>query len=166
MPAKSDITFKVVWEDAPEEMRAAAMEFWRSEGVITDSQRLEERSRQLIIVATDKEGAIIGTSTALKTKVKLLNDNWLYQYRCYISPRWRGVGFDVHLTKASLKVLEEKASLEKVKVIGVFVVVENPNLMSNKINNAAVWRAYRMYFVGFNTKGQPIRVLYFKNARI
>jgi len=127
---------------------------------------LTERSKQLLVVARDSNGKIIATSTALKTQVKLLNNNWLYQYRCFVDPDFRTIGLDVHLTLKSLKLLEQAALHENEKPIGVYVVVENQNLMNNKIHNAAVWRAYKMYFVGFNSKGQQVRVYYFKGAMI
>lgn len=166
MESKSNIKLEVVWGAADDHIRSSAMDFWKQEGVITNPEVLSERAKQLVVVAYDKSGTIIATSTALKSQVKLLNNNWLYQYRCYVSPRARVIGFDVHLTKESLRVLEEQSLLEQERMIGVFVVVENPKLNNNKINNAAVWRAYKMYFIGFTSKGQPIRVYYFKGAQI
>ena len=88
------------------------------------------------------------------------------QYRCFIDPNFRVIGFDYHLTQQSLDALEAAGQKDVDNPIGVFTVIENAGLYNNKVNNAAVWRAYKMYFIGFNTKGQPIRVYYFKGALI
>ena len=147
-------------------LRNEAITFWKNEGVIA-ANVIEERANQLVMIARNEESEVIATSTAAKVKVKLLNDNWLYQYRCYVKPDFRVVGFDVHLTTESLKLLEAQSKMESTEAaIGVLVVVENPNLTKSSIHRAAVWRAYKMYFIGYNSKGQPIRVYYFKGAKI
>lgn len=162
----SDIRLITVLGQSTDELRERVISFWKKEGVVPPVV-MESRSKELVLIATNAKNEIIGVSTAAKTQAKLLNNNWFYQYRCYIKPDYRVVGFDTHLTRESLKVLEAFAKSETTEApIGVLVVVENPNLSNNKINNAAVWRSYKMYFMGFNTKGQPIRVYYFKGARI
>ena len=162
----ADIKLENVWGKVSPETKQEAIKFWVDEKVLSE-EAAEQRADELLFIARDTDNKIIAVSTAIKMRVKLLNDNLLYQYRCFISPKARVVGFDVHLTKLSLQFLEEVAKSEEVqKPIGVFVVVINPKLNTNKINNQAVWRAYKMYFIGFNTKGQPIRVYYFKGTKI
>ena len=148
------------------EVEHAAIKYWKQHKVILKDEVLQQRATELVMVAYDDNDKVIATSTGPKTKVKLLNNNWLYQYRCFIDPNFRIIGFDYHLTQQSLQALEEAAQKDKDKPIGVFTVIENPHLYNNKVNNAAVWRAYKMYFIGFNSKGQPIRVYYFKDAMI
>lgn len=155
-----------VWGKVSPEIKQDAIKFWVGEKVLS-AEVAEKRAEELLFVARDNDNKIIAVSTAIKMQVKLLNENLLYQYRCFISPEARVVGFDVHLTKQSLQFLEEVAKSEEgQKPIGVFAVVINPKLNTNKINNLAVWRSYKMYFIGFNSKGQPIRVYYFKGAKI
>ncbi|HRW99104.1 MAG TPA: hypothetical protein P5280_06420 [Cyclobacteriaceae bacterium] len=166
MKSIKEIQLQDAWKKKDPAIRESAKSFWLAHKVILREEVLTERSKQLLVVARDSNGKIIATSTALKTHVKLLNNNWLYQYRCFVDPMYRTIGLDIHLTVESLRLLEAYASDELEKPIGVYVVVENENLMNNKINNAAVWRAYKMYFVGFNSKGQQVRVLYFNGAMI
>ncbi|MEQ8361518.1 MAG: hypothetical protein RH948_01550 [Cyclobacteriaceae bacterium] len=148
------------------EVEQAAMEYWKRHKVILKDEVLQQRATELVMVAYDDKDKVIATSTGVKTKVKLLNNNWLYQYRCFIDPNFRVIGFDYYLTQQSLDALEVAGQKDADKPIGVFTVIENPQLYNNKVNNAAVWRAYKMYFIGFNTKGQPIRVYYFNGALI
>lgn len=144
-----------------------AIAFWKKHKVLIKEDVLNQRAKELLIVAYDRDNQVIATSTAIKTKVKLLNNNFLYQYRCFVAPAHRVIGLDVHLTRSSLELLESTSKQERhPKPIGVFVVVENHNLTNNKINNAAVWRAYEFYFIGYTSRGYPIRVYYFEGARI
>lgn len=149
-----------------DEVRNKAIQFWKKHKAIVNEAVLNQRASELLMVAYDDDMNVIATSTGVKSRVKLLNNNWLYQYRCFIDPDFRVIGFDYHITQSSLNALEVAAGKDEDKPIGVFLVLENPNLYNNKVNNAAVWRAYKMYFIGFNTKGQPIRVYYFKDALI
>jgi hypothetical protein len=148
------------------EVEQAAITYWKKHKVILKEEVLQQRASELVMVAYDDNNKVIATSTGAKTKVKLLNNNWLYQYRCFIDPNFRVIGFDYHLTQQSLDALEAAGQKDAENPIGVFTVIENAGLYNNKVNNAAVWRAYKMYFIGFNSKGQPIRVYYFKDAMI
>jgi len=156
----------VLQTDSREKIEEEAIGFWKKHKVILKDEVLRQRASELVMVAYDDNNSVIATSTGPKTKVKLLNNNWLYQYRCFIDPNFRVIGFDYHLTQQSLEALEEAAQKDADHPIGVFTVIENQGLYNNKVNNAAVWRAYKMYFIGFNTKGQPIRVYYFNGAQI
>lgn len=167
MKGMNDIRLVNVLElGSREEVEQAAMEYWKKHKVILKDEVLHQRATELVMVAYDDMNKVIATSTGVKTKVKLLNNNWLYQYRCFIDPNFRVIGFDYHLTQQSLDALEVAGRKDSDKPIGVLTVIENPQLYNNKVNNAAVWRAYKMYFIGFNSKGQPIRVYYFKDAMI
>ncbi len=166
MKSVKDIRLVNVLEAShPEDHRTQAIAFWKSKKAILKEAVLKQRASELVMVAYDGE-TLIATSTAAKSKVKLLNNNWLYQYRCFIDPDFRVIGFDYHLTQQSLNTLEAVAQQDADHPIGVITIIENPRLYNNKVNDAAVWRSYKMYFIGYNTKGQPIRVYYFKGAMI
>ncbi len=166
MRSKEDVQWVCAFQKNDSLLRSDAINYWKKHKVILRDEVLKKRSEELLMMAYDSHGQVIATSTGLKTKVKLLNENWFYQYRCFIDPKNRSLGFDCHLTLESLRVLEEASAKDQDKPIGVIVIVENKNLYDNKLHNAAVWRAYKMYFIGYNSKGQPIRVYYFKGAKI
>lgn len=165
MSGKNEIRWARVWGTQDQSIKDQAKDFWRRHKVIKREEVLARRAEQLVYLAY-KGGDVIAISTALKSRVKLLNDNSLYQYRCMVDPNHRVLGLDIHLTLESLKVLEEAAKSDSDKPIGVFVVVENEKLHGDKIHRAAVWRAYQMYFIGYNSKDQPVRVYYFDGAKI
>lgn len=166
MKSIQDIRLVNVLElESKKEVEQAAIAYWKKHKVILKEEVLRQRASELVMLAFDGEN-VIATSTGVKTKVKLFNNNYLYQYRCFVDPNCRALGFDVHLTVKSLQALEETAQTDPDRPVGVFIMVENPKLHEDKIHRAAVWRAYKMYFVGYNTKGQPIRVYYFKGAMI
>jgi hypothetical protein len=167
MRSIKDVTLVNVLElDNASEIKSKAFEFWKKHKVILKPEALEQRASELLMVAFDENRNVIATSTYVKSRVKLLNDNWLYQYRCFVEPDCRVLGFDVHLTLKSLQTLENEARSDQDRPVGVFVVVENPKLNEDKIHRAAVWRAYQMYFIGYTSKGYPIRVYYFEGAKI
>ena len=166
MKSQSEIRWVNVWGTQDQAIKEQAKDFWRKHKVIRREEVLARRAEQLVYLAYNAKEEVIAISTALKSKVKLLNDNYLYQYRCLVDPNHRVLGLDVHLTLESLKELEAAAKNDPDKPIGVFVVVENEKLHGDKIHRAAVWRAYKMYFVGYDSKDQPVRVYYFEGARI
>ena len=166
MSGISEIRWVNAWGSNDQFIKDQAKDFWRRLNVIKREEVLARRAEQLVCMAYNSKEEVIAISTALKSKVKLLNDNFLYQYRCLVDPNYRVPGLDVHLTLESLKTLEETAKADEDKPIGVFVVVESEKLHGDKIHRAAVWRAYKMYFIGYNTKDQPIRVYYFDGAKI
>ncbi|MEK6781266.1 MAG: hypothetical protein AABY93_06150 [Bacteroidota bacterium] len=164
MKSIREIQFHKVWSKNDSFIKKQAMEFWKKQNVLINEEVLEQRSRELIMVATDGNQNIIATSTAVKRKLQTLNNNWFYEYRCFIAQSNRVLGFDTHLTLESLQALEEDSTSDPDKPIGVYVVAENENL--HKKVTEAVWRPYKMYFIGFTVKGLPIRVYYFKGAMI
>lgn len=166
MNSTSGIRWVSVWGTQDQSIKEQAKGFWRKHKVIKREEVLTRRAEQLVYLAYNTMDEVIAISTALKSRVKLLNDNYLYQYRCLVDPTHRVLGLDVHLTLESLKTLEAAAKEDPDKPIGVFVVVENEKLHGDKIHRAAVWRAYQMYFIGYNSKDQPVRVYYFDGAKI
>lgn len=161
-----DIVFHHVWQNVDADLSARVKEFWATQGAIPDAAARNQRVAALVVVATDHKKNVLATATAVKMKVERLNGNWLYEYRCFVGAGSRVIGFDLHLTLESLRVLAEASSTDEDRPIGVFVVVQNDRLNRNRINKAATWRAYKMHLMGYNRDGFPIRVLYFNGARI
>lgn len=166
LKSKDEILFHPVWNSMDPVWAECAKNFWAEQQVIPDSHTRELRARELILLVTDSAQNVIATSTGVKTKISRLNNKYLYEYRCFIAPDYRTIGFDCHLTLQSLQILEQAARSESDGAIGVFVVVQNNRLNTMQINNRAVWRAFKMYLLGYNEDGFPIRVYYFNGARI
>jgi len=161
-----DIRFLNVWNNADVGLQARVKTFWENQQAIPEPAEREKRARQLIMVATDKDENILATSTGLKTRIIRLNNNWLYEYRCFVAAPYRTVGFDLQITNSSMQALEDHARHDSHKPIGAFVLVQNKDLNLKKFNNATVWRGTNMIFLGYNADGFPIRVYYFSGATV
>lgn len=142
-------------------------ELWKKEGVMTDAERVAERLLQVIFIIRDPDsGTIAGVSTAEKKRVKALNNNFLYEFRCCISSAYRIAGLDVKLSRETFDFLETLSKQEDVQPVGIFSILENETLKQEHVWRRAVWPEIEMYFVGYTNSGNPIRVHYFKGARI
>ena len=68
MKSIREIQFHKVWSNDDSLIKKQAMEFWKKQNVLINEEVLEQRSRELIMVATDGNQNIIATSTAVKRR--------------------------------------------------------------------------------------------------
>jgi hypothetical protein len=155
------------YQNVTSQLRQGIENLWRSENVLTDQNRIEERLRQVVMVVRDSAtGKLAGVSTAQKRKMPALNNHHLYEFRCFIGEVYRVAGLDVKLSRMTFDFLESIRDQDEHKPIGIFSVLENEKLKQEPVWRRAVWPELEMYFVGYTNSGNPIRVHYFKNARI
>jgi hypothetical protein len=156
-----------VYGKLPPETREEIVQLWKSGHVLADGQAMEDRLRQVVFVVRNAEtGKLAGVSTAEKKKVVALNNNYLYEFRCFIAQAARIAGLDVKLSKETFGFLEKLSKTDAGKPVGIFSVLENETLKKEPVWRRAIWPEIEMYFVGYTNTGNPIRVHYFKNARI
>lgn len=155
--------FKNVSPDVKKKIQA----LWKSEGALEDEKIIEERLGQVVYIVLDSEsGTVAGVSTAEKKKVQTLNNNYFYEFRCFIGEAYRVAGLDVKLSKITFDFLESISHQDGNNPIGILSVLENEKLQHEPVWRRAVWPEIEMYFVGYNSAGNPMRVHYFKGARI
>jgi hypothetical protein len=134
---------------------------WRNNNILTETE-MNERVKELAIIARHSDGSLAGVTTVRKTQVPLLNDNYFFEFRCFIAPAFRQPALDTQLVVRTKQLLETVTSDDK-PAIGLIMVVENPVL---KRWTKAVWAGADFYFAGFTTQGHHLRVSYFRNAMI
>lgn len=140
---------------------------WKREGAITEDLEISSRLREVVYIIVDTTtGQVVGVSTAVKKKVVALNGNFLYEFRCYIGEAYRIAGLDVKLSRLTFDFLAQLASDDPEKPVGIFTVLSNAYLKLHPVWRRAVWPEIDMHFIGYNKSGDPIRVHYFKGARI
>lgn len=155
------------YKKIPQRLKLEIAELWKREGALAEEKNIEERLNQVVFVIQDSEtGLVVGVSTAEKKKVQALNNNYFFEFRCFIAEAFRVAGLDVKLSRETFDFLESIGSQDPDKPIGIFTVLENEELKQQPVWRRAVWPEIDMYFVGFTTSGNPIRVHYFKNARV
>lgn len=161
------LSFENHYRKLSEEMAAQISALWRTENALADESVISERLHQVVYVILDPDsGETAGVSTAEKKKFNMLNSNYLYEFRCYIGEKFRIAGLDVKLSRMTFDFLETLAKDDSDKPVGIFTVLENESLKEQPVWRRAVWPELEMYFVGYSKAGNPIRVHYFKDARI
>ena len=161
------IDFENVYGNLQPAVREEIINLWRSENALADFKHMEERLRQVVFVIRHSDtGKLAGVSTAEKKKVEALNNNYLYEFRCFIGKANRIAGLDVKLSKETFGFLESLSKTDSTKPVGIFSVLENETLKQEPVWRRAIWPEIEMYFVGYTNAGNPIRVHYFKGARI
>lgn len=161
------LKFQNVHQNLSQRVAAEIKSLWTGEGAINEEDAIQKRLGEVVYIVQDSEsGNVAGVSTAVKKKVNLLNNNFLYEFRCYIGDSYRIAGLDVKLSKLTFDFLQELGANDPDKPIGIFTVLENELLKQQPVWRRAVWPELQMYFIGFTKTGNPIRVHYFKGARI
>lgn len=161
------LNFENVYLSLSEPITVGLRALWSGEEAITDERTIQSRLQEVVyVIVDDDSGKVAGVSTAVKKKVRVLNENFLYEFRCYIGEKYRVAGLDVKLSRMTFDFLQQLASNDPEKPVGIFTVLENDYLKEQPVWRRAVWPEIQMYFMGFNKAGSPIRVHYFKGARI
>lgn len=161
------LLFENVYKDVPEKVNADVKDLWRKEAGLGDEKEMDERVKQLVFIVRDADtGKLVGVSSAGKKKVKALNENFFYEFRCFISQAYRVAGLDVKLSKMTFDFLESITKQDVDKPVGIFAILENETLKKEDVWRRAVWPEIEMYFVGYTNTGNPIRVHYFKGSKI
>ena len=157
------LSFECIWEKDAPDVREAVKALWRTYRALEGEALLEERSRQIVFAVRDEPRGIGGVSTARPVQIPLLNNNYFYEFRCFIAPPFRTPGLDSLLAVKTKSFLEgQKDSGTKFK--GLVMVIENEEM--KKQRTKAIWPASGMVFAGYTPQGHHIRVGYFRGARI
>jgi hypothetical protein len=162
-PPLKPLTFECAWKNDAPDLRDTVKDLWRTYRALDGEERLEERSREIVFLVRNAEGAIVGVSTARPVQMPLLNNNYFYEFRCFIAPPFRAAGLDSMLaakTKAFLATQEDSI----IKYKGLVIIIQNKEMRQQRTK--AVWPASGMVFAGYTAQGYHIRVGYFKGARI
>ncbi|HMV10769.1 MAG TPA: hypothetical protein PK325_09555 [Cyclobacteriaceae bacterium] len=161
------LDFQNVYQNVPETVAAGLKTLWTAEGALSDDLSVRKRLEEVVYAVVDSDnGQVAAVSTAVKKKVNPLNGNFLYEFRCYVGEAYRIAGLDVKLSRLTFDFLEQLASRDADKPIGIFTVLGNDFLKAQPVWRRAVWPEIDIHFIGYNKNGDPIRVHYFKGARI
>ncbi|MGE0588322.1 MAG: hypothetical protein AB7O48_07080 [Cyclobacteriaceae bacterium] len=162
---QNQIEFTPVWGTESNIQRLKAIELWQRNNALSDTEVMEQRAKEVVLMAF-RGGQTIAVSTASKRQIKLLNDNFFYEYRCFVDPSARIPALDVRLSRMSFDLLEQWALEHDSTIKGIITILENDNLQREKFWRKAVWPVLNMVFVGYTQGRNPIRVSYFDRARI
>ena len=160
---KQNLAFENVWGKDVGGLRDTVAAIWRDNGGPT-GDGASERLSQLVFVLKNVDGEPVGMSTAFKAHIKQLR-NYFYVIRLMLVPGYRMPGLTSRLlvsTRDFLESIHEQESANR--AIGIITLVENQRIKEKR--NEAIWPASGMVYIGNSGEGHPIRVYYFRGARI
>jgi hypothetical protein len=160
------VEFEKAWKQITPERSEELATLWLEDGMLPDPEAAKKRAKEAVWIIRDEKRKPVGVSTAARYRLKLLNNNYLYEFRCFIAGSHRIAGLDVKLSKLTFDLLEEESKHDPEKPIGIFSVLENEILKKEPLWQRAVWPEIDMHFIGFTKEGHPVRVHYFKGAAI
>lgn len=121
------LTIKNVYLHVSEVERAEVVDFWNKYGAIPNQQVALNRTRELVFIAREESGEIVGVNTVGFVTYGL-EKKLYYYYRIFIAPDSRGsrLTFDLsRKTRFFLKTFQHPLSSPE----GVLVVTENAKFM-------------------------------------
>src|SRR5688572_19422066 len=124
---------------------------------VVDHQAINERVREVAMTITSDNNELAGVSTVRKVRLSLLNNNYVFELRCFIDPAFRQPALDTKLVIKTKEFLERSSQGHPERPIGLIMVVENEIL---KQWTRTVWAGADFYFAGFTSHGHHIRVSY------
>ncbi|MBV6647909.1 MAG: hypothetical protein KI790_20785 [Cyclobacteriaceae bacterium] len=155
------VTLENVWGKLSNETAAEIVGIWRALNALPADQDPYHRVKQVVLVARDHNNRIIGLTTAFTSYIQRLQ-NHFFVFRGLISPTRRIPGLFIKMTMETIKYLEAIHKSHHPRTIGVFAEIENPKLQ--QIKDAVT--VTNLTFIGYSPKGNPIRVYYFKGAKL
>jgi hypothetical protein len=157
-----NIQLTCIWKKKYSDERQQAITLWKRFNTFLTDEVTVQRAAEIVFVAK-KNDEVVGVTTVRPLKVKLLNDNYFYEFRIFISPDHRTPGLDALLAVKTKEFFETNAAESDFPCIGLVIIVENEKMKQNW--NRAVWPDIDMVFAGYTPQGNHIRVSYFKGAR-
>jgi hypothetical protein len=154
-----------VWKQVTPELEAELVAFWISNEAIAAEQDAAKRAQQVVCIARDEAGALVGASTAYPRIVPRLRQP-MYYYRNFVVEGLRGQKLGWEFLEQTMATLQDfNLALPKPNCLGIIIEVENAKLAAQ--HNEARWPdAVPFNFIGYSPKGAPLRVWYFKGVRL
>ena len=152
-----------VWKQITPELEAELVKFWTSNKAIGGEEAATKRAKQVVCIARDDKGELVGVSTAHPRIVPRLRQP-MYYYRNFIAEPARGQQLAPEFLDQSKKALQEyNLGLSKPLCLGMIIELENKGLAAHR--NEAQWKE-GFTFIGYSPKGLTLRVWYFEGVKL
>lgn len=159
--------FENVYRNISSACRAEIRNLCKSARPSVQEDEIESRLNHIIFIIRDTDsGTLAGVASAEEEKVPGLNNHYLYDLDWLIAQPHQGARQDNTLARMTIDFLESINQQADHKSIGVFSILKDEFLKENPDWRKVRWSELEMYLMGFTKSGNPIRVHYFKDARI
>lgn len=159
----SEITYRMAWRKNDPELERDAIGFWEErQKLLPQGVAPESRAKELCAVAY-RDGETVGVATATLEFVPQLRCR-MAVYRCAVSLGMRHKPLSWTITEYSQDMMEEwSRENPDQKVMGLLAIMQAKEFI---VKYPEIVTPARMAFIGFTPAGFPIRVFWFKHARI
>ena len=152
-----------VWKQVSPELEAELVAFWKKNNAIGADKDAAQRAKQVVCVARDEKGELVGASTAHPRIVPRLRQP-MYYYRNFIAESARGQQLAPLFLEQSKQALQAyNLGLSKPLCLGIIIELENKALAAHR--NEAQWKE-GFTFIGYSPKGLTLRVWYFDGVKL
>lgn len=158
-----NVQIECIWKKNESVERAQAISLWNRFNTFSNEEVTRQRANEIAFVAIHQNN-VVGLTTVRPLQVKLLNNNFFYEMRIFISPDIDLPHLLVRLTLETKKFFESNREIAGPACIGMIAIIENEKM--NQKWRRAVWPVLDFVFAGFTPKGHQLRVSYFKHAKI
>ena len=156
-------TVTQVWKKVTPELEAELVQFWTSNNAIGAETDAAKRAKQVVCIARDENGALVGASTAHPRIVPRLRQP-MYYYRNFVAEAARGQQLAPQFLEQSKQALQAyNLGLSKPLCLGIIIELENKGLAAHR--NEAQWKE-GFTFIGYSPKGLTLRVWYFEGVKL
>jgi hypothetical protein len=151
---------EVVRGNLTDERAAQILELWSRAGVV-DGDRARERLAQVVTVALDEAGAVVGVNAVQEESIPLVGRRfWVYRS---MLPAGSG-DLVAPMLNSAFEVLQKEFQPGGQGPIGLCVLAANRAEMERR--PAAVWPDTELMFAGYLPDDRQVRIRYFWGAKI
>jgi len=162
-PATSAFDFITHWQTDSADADVAVIAFWQRENALSSDVTMQERLREVVTHARDKNGEVAAVCTVVPMTLPRLGQP-MYYYRCFIGKDWRKTRLVFRLLLRAFDVLEEHARAHEFPCLGVVLELENSRFGDTL--RAPVWPSTGFIYAGKSGRGLDLRLRYFRGARL
>ena len=142
------------------ELADELLSFWSGHGAL-DEERARERLAEVVCIARDDAGAIVGVNSVYAAEVPLVGGRPFWMYRSFILPQANdAAGAMAH---TAIRVLEAGYDPSQEMPVGVCMLVSPGDI---PYSPEVIWWWPRMIYAGHAQDGHEVRVYYFYSAGI
>lgn len=160
-------SLEVVWENVTPELAEEAKNLWARENALPRDESVENRVKQLLVVARDANKKLIAVSTAERRRVPELLNNIFYYYRVFVAAEHRNEGMALPISHKAREHLHQRfLSGQDTLAKGFYVAIENSILKKVHTQAILVVGGIDHPFIGVDQRGRYLRVGWFDGAEI
>ncbi len=185
------VQLHVAWPNPTPLLSDKIIEFWLREGALTCREQAQQRSRELMVIAMDRQGAIKAVSSAGRIQVGLLQRPCFF-YRFYVGKQHRTFGLGSGSQLALSVFTKSYDVLNKLHLsghfpeyAGIYMEIEDPSfrrylndfvwcesmlkrkrILSDDILKLGGASQLNVFYLGTTAKGSHARIWYFTDAQI